>query len=128
MDQDISNFMDITGCLQVEEAQKYLEFGEGNLEHAIQLYFASAPAVITEPTRVVEAPINSPSIRSPIAPVMQRLSENINFGNQDSSDYEDAIDPFNTNDSTENEDFLAKMFEPPYELMFRGGSIEMVTC
>jgi hypothetical protein len=59
MDDEIANFTAITSS-SPEQAQRYLQLTDGNLEQAIQLYFED-PSLGAEPTATTNAATSRPS-------------------------------------------------------------------
>lgn len=116
MDEDsIVSFMAVTNCKDIKEAINYLEFGGGDLEAAIQLYFATGMPLNNPPNQ-------SNDIREPINAVSEIMNDGFEVEEHDLED-----EPFRSiiQTTTSIPGPLSKLFESPHDIIFNAGHIDL---
>jgi hypothetical protein len=140
MEEQIPFFMQITGCVDVETALQYIEvsdidkFGGGELETAVSLYLESGgQQKVSSPVPPIqnEVEVISEVTRAPIQSRREVLSDFIQ-GTRIPFPNEGPMDPFRNSLQEsrmmqteadpiwQENDRLARLFEPPTELTFKG--------
>jgi len=123
-DLRVQEFMSVTMLSNAILAREYLEASNWQLQNAVALYFAANPE--SKQTASAPRPPTMDGVRAPIPIKRQRLTDDFDVGFSGGSRDHVPLEPFRqyakeTGSGADRGRDLSVLFEPPHEILFRGG-------